>query len=110
VPRIVLTALLALAALAGCQRPSAEQCERICWRYNELAFWERFEVEARNLAPEARDKLRAERQKTWADMKARKFDPGLENCLRECRSGGSPDDVACVERARTEADARECLE
>ena len=109
-PRIFVTALLALVGLAGCQKPSPEQCDRLCWRYNELAFWERFEVEARNLAPDERDKQHADRQKTWAEMKARRFDPGLENCMRECRSSGSTDDVACVERAHTLAEAKDCVE
>ena len=107
---IVAVALVALAvaSLAGCQKPTGEQCERICWRYNELAYWERFESEARNLAPAAREKLRAERQKAWAAMRARKFDPQLENCIRDCRRGASLDDVACMEKARTTAEAKAC--
>jgi hypothetical protein len=60
------------------------------------------------LAPEAREKLRAQRKKEWAAMRARKFDPQLENCIRDCRRGASPDDVACVDRARTTAEARAC--
>ena len=104
---LVLTVVVA-AGLAACQRPTAEQCERICWRFNELGFWERFEAESRDMAPDAREKLRAERQKTWAEMRARTFDPQFENCLRGCRGGASPDAVACVERARTTAEAREC--
>jgi len=112
VPRILLVALLAFAALAalpGCQRATAEQCERLCWRHNELGFWANFESEARNLAPDAREKLRAERQKIWAGIKARKFDPGLENCMRDCRRSASPADVECVERARTIVEAKKCL-
>jgi hypothetical protein len=101
-------ALAAAAALAACERPTTEQCQRMCWRYNELAYWERFEAESRNLTPEKREELRAERKKTWAEMSSRKFDPRLENCVRDCRAGASPDDAACVEKARTTAEAREC--
>jgi hypothetical protein len=105
---LTLAATAGLAA-AACQRATVEQCERLCWRYNELGFWEAFEAEAARLAPDAREKLRAERVKSWAEMKARKFDPGLENCLRDCRRSASPDDLACVERARTVAEAKRCL-
>ncbi len=100
--------LAAAAALAACEHPTAEQCQRMCWRYNELAYWERFEAEAKDKTAEEREKLRAERQKTWTEMAARKFDPRLENCVRDCRRGASPDDVACVEKARTTAEARDC--
>lgn len=106
---LLAVTILAITGLASaCQRPTAEQCERLCWRFNELGFWEAFEAETASLAPDAREKLRAERQKTFSEMRARKFDPGLDNCRRDCRRGASPDDVDCVERARTTAQAREC--
>jgi hypothetical protein len=98
------------AAVSGCERPTAEQCERMCWRINELHFWERFEREDKNKDPAAREQLRAERQKLWAEMKARKFDPGLENCLKDCRRGAYPSDVECVEKARTAAQATDCVD
>jgi hypothetical protein len=100
--------LAAAAALAACEHPTEEQCHRICWRYNELAFWERFEAETRDKPAEEREALRAERKKIWDEMSARKFDPRLENCVRDCRRGASPDDVPCVEKARTTAEARQC--
>lgn len=109
VHRLLLLLALAFAAvLAACEHPTAEQCQRMCWRYNELAYWERFETESKNLTAEEREKLRAERVKTWAEMSSRKFDPRLENCVRDCRRGASPDDVACVEKARTTHEAHEC--
>lgn len=81
----------------------------MCWRVNELHFWERYEAEAKNLAPSDREKLRAERQEDWAEMKARKFDPGLENCVKDCRRGGYPSDLDCVEKARTAKQAADCV-
>ena len=109
--RIAIAALLAFAAaLAGCQRLTAEQCEHICWRHNELSYWERYEAEAAGLAPDARAGLRAEREKTWREMRARPFDPGLENCLKDCRRGGYPSDLECVEKARTAAQAADCVD
>lgn len=107
--RLILAALLALT-VAGCQRLTGEQCDRLCWRYNEIAFWERFEAEAGRLAPAEREKLRAERQAVWNEMKARKFDPMLENCLRDCRRSASPEVLACVERAKTSEQAAECVD
>lgn len=112
VPRLLALVFAAtLAAAAGaCQHPTGEQCERLCWRYNELRYRERFEREAAGLAPDARERLRAERQKAWAAMRARPFDPGLENCMRRCRAAASPDDVDCVQRATTSAQADDCLD
>jgi hypothetical protein len=105
----VLILVLLLVSLAGCQRMSAEQCQKICWRFNELAFWERFEKEAAGLEPEARDKLKAERQALLEQIRAREDDPGRDNCLKECRRAAKPDDVACVEKATTSAAAQACL-
>jgi hypothetical protein len=111
VSRLLTAALLALAVeLAGCQRPTGEQCERLCWRSNELNFWQKFDLETRDKPPAEVEKLRAERRKTWDEMKAREFDPGLENCVRECRRSASVDDVACVERATTAEQAAACLD
>ena len=104
-----LVLVLFLASLAACQRMSAEQCQKICWRFNELAFWERFEKEAAGLAPEARDKLRAERQAQLEEIRTREDDPGRDNCLKECRRAAKPEDVACVEKATTSAAAQACL-
>jgi hypothetical protein len=112
VPRLLALLLAAaLAAAAGaCQHPTGEQCEQLCWRYNELHYWERFEREAAGLAPDARERLRAERQKEWAAMRALPFDPGLENCMRGCRRSAPADAVDCVRRATTSAQAEACLE
>jgi hypothetical protein len=104
----ILTVVLVASGLTGCQRPTIEQCERLCWRYNELKFWEKFEADAAELAPDAREKLRAERKKVWEEMRAREFDPGLENCIRACRRASSPKDVKCVDEAKTSAQAEDC--
>lgn len=107
----LFAAALALSALVlpGCQRPTPEQCDHICWRVNELGYWERFEAEARSLAPDARAALKAEKEKAWADLKKVSFDPGLDNCVKECRRAAHPDDVPCADKATTFAAAQECL-
>ena len=94
---------------AGCQRLSSEQCQKICWRFNELAFWERFEKEAAGLDQPARDALRAEREAQLEEIRGRTDDPGRENCVKECRRAAKPEDVACVEKATTSAAAQACL-
>ena len=106
---LVLLFLLA-AAVAGCRRASPEQCDKLCMRYNELGFWERFEKDAASLAPDAREKLRAERQKEWDEIAKREFDPGRENCVKECRRSAKPEDIKCVEGAKTLAAAKDCLD
>ena len=101
--------LCLLAAAAACRRATPEQCDKLCMRYNELGYWERFEKDAAALAPDARDKLRAERQKQWDEIAKREFDPGRENCVKECRRSARPDDIKCVEAATTLAAAKDCL-
>jgi len=108
--RALALALLLLAGAPGCQRPTPEQCERLCWRYNELQFWDAFEKEVAGLPPAEVERRRAERRKAWEEIKAREFDPGLENCVRDCRRGSDPDQAACVDKATTAAEARACLE
>ena len=110
VPRAFLAffALAVALSLAACRHPTGEQCEALCWRYNELHYWERFEKDAQGLTAGAREGLRAERQAAWDDMKKRGFDPGLENCVRECRRSASPDAPACIEKSRTTAQADRC--
>lgn len=105
--RLALAALLLVAA--SCQRLSVEECETICWRFNELAFWERVEAEGKDLPPDGRERLRAEKQKEWEAMKKREFDPGRENCVKECRRAARPEDVECVKKAASSQAAQACL-
>src|SRR4051794_34369285 len=105
----VVLVLASLLGALGCNRPSAPDCERLCWGYNELHFWDRFDKDAQSLDPAARAKLRAERQSSWDEMKKRELDPGLENCTKSCRRGGDNDAVRCMDAARTAADSEACL-
>ena len=102
--------LCLIAAAAGCRRATPEQCDTLCMRYNELGFWDRFEKEAASLEPDAREKLRAERQKEWGDLAKREFDPGRENCIKECRRSVGPEEVKCVDEAKSLAAAKDCLD
>jgi hypothetical protein len=108
--RAAVLLCLLVATTLGCRRATPEQCDTLCMRYNELAFWDRFEKDAAALAPDARDKLRAERQKEWTDLSARDFDPGRENCVKECRRAASPEEVKCVEKSKSLAAAKDCLD
>lgn len=101
--------LLAALLVAGCQRVSGDNCKKICLRFNELAFWEKVELEGKELPPDGRERLRAERQKDWEAIRTREFDPGLDNCIKECRRAARPEDIACVEEATTSAAAQACL-
>ena len=65
--------------------------------------------DAAKLEPQARDALRAERQKQWDEIVKREFDPGRENCVKECRRSAKPEDIECVDGAKTLAAAKDCL-
>ena len=104
--RLLIAAALLLAA---CQRVSGEDCEKICWRFNELSFWEKVAAEGKTMSPDGRERLMAQRKKDWEAMVKREFDPGLENCVKECRRAAKPEDVECVAKAKTAAAAQACL-
>lgn len=108
-PRRLLFLVAAALLVAACQRMSGEECEKICWRFNELSFWEKVEAEGKGLPPDGLARLKAERQKQWEELRKREFDPGLENCVKECRRAARPEDVACVEKATSAAAAQACL-
>ena len=102
-------ALALLAPAAGCHHPDEKRCEKLCWHYNELHFWAQFDKDAADLSPDARAKLKAKRDVEWAAIKARDFNPGLGNCVKDCRSGGSPEAVECGIKAKTTKAADACL-
>ncbi len=110
--RLLAAALvLSTLVLPGCTRLTPEQCEGICWRVNELGYWERFEKEARALSPDARAKLKAEWEQRWsAERSKTELNRGLDNCIKECRRAANPEDIACVEKATTFAAAQACLQ
>lgn len=101
--------VVAVLLATGCQRVSPQECEKICWRFNELAFWEKVADEEKDLPPDGRERLKAARQEEWAEIRKREFDPGLENCVKECRRAARPEDVACVEKATSSKAAQACL-
>jgi hypothetical protein len=108
VRRVVCAAAVAFA-LAACGRPSQEACDRLCWRYAELQFWEHFEAQARDLSPADRATLKAERDTEWAAMRAEPQNRGRDNCVSACRKGGSQRQIDCVEHAATAAAAAVCM-
>jgi hypothetical protein len=105
---LVVAACLTLS-LAACGRPSHEECVRLCWRYNELQYWDRFERDAAALDPEARAALKTERQRSWDEQRKQDADKGRDNCVTGCRQGGKRSQVACVDKAKTAAEAVACL-
>lgn len=102
--------LLALALLSACQRPSQEECERLCWRYSELQYWQAFEQQAQDLSEADRATLRAERQAEWEELKKQPKNPGRDNCITACKKSGKKAQVKCVEAASTAAAATACIE
>ncbi len=104
--RLLIAAALLLAA---CQRVSGEDCEKICWRFNELSYWEKAAEDGKALPPDGRERLMAQRKQDLEAMKKRDFDPGLENCVKECRRAAKPEDVECVAKAKTSVAAQACL-
>ena len=95
--------------MAGCKKPQPEQCDRICWRYFELSFWDRFEQSVAGKPPDEVAKLRAAKEAEWTAFKEQPQNKNRDNCVMDCRANGSVDDVECIDKAETFAAAKACL-
>ncbi len=108
--RILIVAAGLAFIVAGCaRRPTPEQCQEICWKYNELNYWQAFEDRTKDLGPAEKESAREASQKAWDDIEGRNFDPGLKNCITSCKRGGKASMVECMEKAESAAAARVCL-
>ena len=107
--RAVLFVLCLSFAVLGCQKPTHEECKEICMKGNVLGQWERFERETADLTPEEKAERKVQVEKQIAEIEARKHDPGLENCVTDCRQGGRKSDVECVRKAKTTAEVKDCI-
>ncbi len=105
--RWLLIPILAVAFL-GCDKPEYEECRQLCWKFNELHYWESFEKETADLGPAEKAKARAEREELWNEMKNAEENKELDNCVTACRQSGKKSDVACVLKAETAEQARAC--
>ncbi|MBE7449853.1 MAG: hypothetical protein HS111_13410 [Kofleriaceae bacterium] len=99
-------ALLAavLAALVGCSRPSAEDCEAALRNWFTLVYWEEAEQEIAAAPPAEREALR---QAKTAE-KDKQLEGGLDLAVMQCRGARDHDGVKCMKEATTAAQARKC--
>jgi len=105
---LALCTVLAAMVVGCAKRPNPEQCREICGRYMELNFWDKFEQDAADLGAGDKATLRAERQVIFDQIKAREKDPGLENCVMDCRRGGEIHQIECMKKATNGPEARAC--
>ncbi|MBP6634088.1 MAG: hypothetical protein KBG28_09600 [Kofleriaceae bacterium] len=104
--RALVVALTVLVALAGaaCGKAPRKQCEEMCRRFAELAFWDGAEREIAAAPEPERAALRSKKQAEFET----KLAEGVDFCVSKCRSANNEDDNKCVIAAKTFADARKC--
>lgn len=105
--KVALAAALAASAFVGsCKRAPRPQCEQMCSRYSELAFWSERTGNA-NLTEVERSALRTQAPDAVAELAAKQA-AGLEFCISKCMSAGNEGDNQCVIAAQTFDDAKRC--
>ena len=98
-------------ATAACERPTEEECTRICWKAGELAFWQQTEDKlAKEDDPAKKQVIREEAEAKWAEVKNKAMNPELTRCLLTCQKKGRPKQVKCIDAAKTYADIQKCME
>ena len=111
--RLVLISIavfgFALAA-SGCERPSKDECERICWKAGELAYWKQIEAKlAKAEDDDDREVIREEAEEEWAELKSQPMNPERNRCIVTCQKNGRKSDVECIDKAEDNAAVQACL-
>lgn len=109
--RIVLCATALLLLLVGCEKPTEEECTRICWKAGELAFWKQIEDKlAKEDDPDEKQVIREEAEEQWAEIKSQPMNPELTRCLLTCQKSGKPKQVKCIDEAKDYPTVQKCME
>jgi hypothetical protein len=95
--------VVALSAVAGCSRPSKQDCEKACRHHMEL--WTA--VDRSEAAPEVRAQAEAKRLE-WEKNRDNPEFKELKKCVDNCAERGKQSQVDCILKAEQFADAKAC--
>ena len=96
--------VLAIAIFVTACRGDAQKCEQACRNVYTLTYWDRANADIEKLPPEQR---KLERQKRLSDFTNR-LESGVDVCVSQCQSANNDDQVDCMIKAKTGAEAVAC--
>jgi hypothetical protein len=96
--------------VAACSNPTVDECERLCRKYSELAYFEKVEAAVTSMPADDAARVRSEKKEAWEAMQEDEAHlKKLDNCMTGCRRGTKKPAIACVDRAETVAEADACM-
>ena len=105
-----LAGALLLMTHLGCEHPSEEDCQRICWKGAKLAYEKQVADDVAKAPDEAaRQAIREAGVKGWQEIKDMPTNPELMRCVLSCQKDGRPKHVECIDKAKTSKAVKDCM-
>jgi len=102
--------IVALLSAVACARPSEEDCQRICWKAAEMAYWNKVEEKlAAEEDPDEKLVIKEEAEEEWKGIKELPTNPELMRCVISCQKDARPKQVKCIDDAKDHAQVTKCL-
>ncbi|MBT8491548.1 MAG: hypothetical protein KJO07_00700 [Deltaproteobacteria bacterium] len=108
---LYLSVLVALLGTLGCEKLSKEECERVCWKAGELAYWKKTEAKlAKAEDDDEKEVIREEAEEEWAELKNQPMNPELNRCIVTCQKDGRKEQIECIDKAEDNESVQACFE
>ncbi len=101
---------IGLSLVLACNKPDVEHCQRACWNYNKVMFWDKVDAEVKAMKPAEAAVIRAQRELDFKEIQEREEDPGLLNCITNCQHNANKEQIVCMQEVKTAAAMSVCLE
>ena len=108
---LYLSVLVALLSALACEKPSKEECERVCWKAGELAYWKQIDAKlAKAEDDDEKEVIREEAEEEWAELKNQPMNPELNRCIVTCQKDGQKKQIECIDKAEDDQAVKACFE
>ena len=95
----------------GCEKPSKDECERVCWKAGELAYWKKVDAKLAKAADDDdKEVIREEAEEEWAELKNQPMNPELNRCIVTCQKDGRTKQIECIDAAKDHESVQACFE
>ena len=101
----IATCSVALA-VAGCGKADYGKCQTAVKNFATLQYWSTVEAEITAASEDSRPRLRAQKV---AELE-RKLADGIDMAISQCQAANNDDQIACMTKATTWAEAQKCAE